>query len=121
MVTSAREPAKSIGRIRGYTRGFHNMTLQQNCRPGKVLGGGKRAAVRGGVGCGGSAMGQSAELSCYPESELLILLRDSGAGVQSMKLSTNCVVLAVALDLTGGKRCLCRKRRSICICSGTID
>ena len=38
------------------------MTLQQNCRQGKVLGGRKRAAVRGGVGCGGSAMGQSAEL-----------------------------------------------------------
>ena len=38
------------------------MTLQQNCRQGKVLGGGKRAAVRRGVGSGGSATSQSAEL-----------------------------------------------------------
>jgi len=42
------------------------MTLQQNCRQGKVLGGGKRAAVRGDVGSGGSAMGQSAELIVTP-------------------------------------------------------
>ena len=41
------------------------MTLQQNCRQGKVLEGGKRAAVRGGAGSGDNAMGQSAELSRY--------------------------------------------------------
>ena len=47
------------------------MTLQQNCRHGKVLEGGKRAAVRGGAGSGDNAMGQSAELSCYGDSSVV--------------------------------------------------
>ena len=64
-------PVGEEPRLRRGAHGRFNMTLQQNCRQGKVLGGRKRAAVRGGVGCGGSAMGQSAELSCYLASSRL--------------------------------------------------
>ena len=58
-------PVGEEPRLRRGAHGRFNMTLQQNCRQGKVLGGRKRAAVRGGAGSGDNAMGQSAELSRY--------------------------------------------------------